>query len=114
VRNRVAHRWARRAAFAVAATFGAGLSLVTYGANAAEAPTIAWAAETITVTGIVEPGAEADCLLVKDYLLVAAGSNGLPPLRPGTRVTVTGTVDPGRITICQQGIPLIVETVQPA
>ena len=63
------------------------------------------------LTGTISAGVEPGCLLLDDYLLV-----GGPPdlLRAGVRVTVTGHVEPGLMTTCQQGTPFRVETATPA
>jgi hypothetical protein len=64
----------------------------------------------VTVTGTVEAGVEANCLLLKGYLLVG-GANGA--VRAGAKVTVTGRPRPELLTTCQQGTPLQVESVRP-
>ncbi len=60
-----------------------------------------------TLTGTVQAGVESGCLLLDGYLLV-----GGPPavLTPGASVLVTGKIQPDLVTICQQGIPFLVET----
>jgi hypothetical protein len=68
-------------------------------------------AGTLTVTGVIAPGVEPNCLLLDGYLLVG-GPREL--LRGGARVSVTGRVDPGVMTTCQQGTPFRVESVKPA
>jgi hypothetical protein len=69
----------------------------------------------VTVTGVVAEGVEAGCLLLdgggQRYLLVG-GDRG--QLRTGARVTVTGRVDRGLLSTCQQGEPLVVSAVEPA
>jgi hypothetical protein len=69
----------------------------------------------VTVTGVVAEGVEAGCLLLdgggRRYLLVG-GDRG--KLRTGARVTVTGRVDRGLLSTCQQGEPLVVSAVEPA
>lgn len=62
---------------------------------------------TATMTGTVQAGVEPGCLLLDGYLLV-----GGPPavLTPGATVRVTGKIQPDLMTICQQGIPFLVET----
>jgi hypothetical protein len=65
----------------------------------------------LTLTGTVQAGVEADCLLLQGYLLVG-GPRDL--LRGGDRVTVTGRVQPDLMTTCQQGTPFVVETAEPA
>ncbi|GAB3678845.1 hypothetical protein [Angustibacter aerolatus] len=64
-----------------------------------------------TVTGVVEDGVEARCLLLRgggtEYLLL--GDHGL---RAGDRATVSGTVARGVASYCQQGVPLRVTRVE--
>jgi hypothetical protein len=68
-----------------------------------------------TVTGTVTEGVEPNCLLLEaaggPYLLVG-GDRG--QLRPGARVAVTGRVDRGLLSTCQQGLPLVVASIEPA
>jgi len=65
----------------------------------------------ITLTGVVQPGVEAGCLLLQEYQLVG-GPREL--FGAGGPVRVTGRVQPDLMTVCQQGIPLVVETAEPA
>jgi hypothetical protein len=65
----------------------------------------------VTVTGTVGEGVEPGCLLLDSYLLVGGDRDRL---RPGTRVAVTGRVDRGLLSTCQQGVPLVVASVEPA
>ena len=69
----------------------------------------------ITVSGTVIPGVEGGCLLLQaqggPYLLVGGDR---AKLRPGARVAVTGRVDRDRLSICQQGVPLVVASIEPA
>lgn len=67
--------------------------------------------EVVTVTGTVQAGVESGCLLL-DGLLLIGGSPEV--LQPGSRVTVTGRLDPSLVTFCQQGIPLVVTSVEEA
>jgi hypothetical protein len=68
-------------------------------------------AGTLTLTGVVVAGVEPNCLLLDGYLLI----NGPPEvLRSGARVTVTGQVQAGMMTTCQQGTPLVVQSAKPA
>ena len=66
---------------------------------------------TLTLTGTVEAGVEANCLLLGGYLLLG-GDRGV--VRPGARLTVTGRPEPGLMTTCQQGVPFHVESTEPA
>jgi hypothetical protein len=70
----------------------------------------------VTVSGTVTPGVEPGCLLLKttdgvQYLLVGGER---AELRPGRRLAVTGRVDRGLLSTCQQGEPLVVASVEPA
>jgi hypothetical protein len=69
----------------------------------------------MTLTGEVQEGVEAGCLVMKSdsqtYLLVG-GDRQL--VRPGNRVTVRGRPDPNMITTCQQGTPFVVAEVRAA
>ena len=65
----------------------------------------------LTVTGTVIEGVEPGCLLLDGYLLVGGDRD---QLRPGARVAVTGRVDRGLLSTCQQGVPLVVASVEPA
>jgi hypothetical protein len=65
----------------------------------------------VTVTGTVVPGVETGCLLVEGYLII----DGDPAvIQPGRRVRLTGRVDHGIASYCQQGIPLLVVSAVPA
>ncbi|WP_434742894.1 hypothetical protein [Micromonospora sp. SH-82] len=66
---------------------------------------------TTTLTGRVGAGVEPGCLLLDGYLLVGGDTS---VLRPGARVTVTGKVEEGLMTTCQQGTPFVVSTARPA
>ena len=72
------------------------------------------AAGQITVTGTVVEGVEGGCLLLEgggtSYLLVGGDRS---QLRSGTRVAVTGRVDRGLLSTCQQGEPLVVSSIKP-
>ena len=70
----------------------------------------------VTVTGTVTPGVEPGCLLLDarggtSYLLVGGKRS---ELRPGRRLAVTGRVDRGLLSTCQQGEPLVVAWIEPA
>jgi hypothetical protein len=64
-----------------------------------------------TLTGVVEAGVEPNCLLLDGYLLVGGPKD---VIRAGARVTVTGKVEAGLLTTCQQGTPFLVATARPA
>lgn len=69
---------------------------------------------TTTVRGVVVEGVEAGCLLLAgdgvEYLLVGGPRD---QLRAGSRLEVTGRLDPELMTTCQQGTPLLVVAVSP-
>jgi hypothetical protein len=65
----------------------------------------------VTVTGTVGAGVEPGCLLLDGYLLVGGDRS---TLQPGARVVVTGRVDRSLLSTCQQGIPLVVASIEPA
>ena len=52
---------------------------------------------------------EAGCLLLDDYLLLGGPRD---VLAAGREVTVTGRVEPGTVTTCQQGTPFVVESAE--
>ncbi|WP_327032869.1 hypothetical protein [Micromonospora ureilytica] len=59
-----------------------------------------------TLSGTLQGGVEPNCVLLDGYLLLG-GPREL--LRPGARVEVTGRVEAGMMTTCQQGTPFVVE-----
>jgi Protein of unknown function (DUF5818) len=70
----------------------------------------------VTVTGMVREGVEPGCLLLDAsdgtrYLLVGGER---AELQAGSRVAVTGRVDPDLVSTCQEGRPLVVATIEPA
>ena len=66
----------------------------------------------VTVRGTVVAGVEAGCLLVGDYLLIISDPADQQVLQPGASVEVTGRPKSGMMTICQQGMPLIVSSAR--
>lgn len=72
--------------------------------------------EKVTVTGLLEEGVEAGCLVITDdengQVYTVTGPD--LPDRIGQRLTVTGTVDPDMVSYCQQGSILLVDEVTPA
>jgi hypothetical protein len=70
----------------------------------------------VTVTGTVRAGVEPGCLLLEDQaggrFLLVGGERAR--LTPGRRVAVTGRVDRGLLSTCQQGEPLVVASIAPA
>lgn len=69
----------------------------------------------MTITGQVEAGVEAGCLLLHSdgtaYVLVG-GDRGI--VRAGARVTVRGRPNPDLVTTCMQGVPFEVMAAQTA
>jgi hypothetical protein len=68
----------------------------------------------VTVSGTVTEGVEPGCLLLKatdggQYLLVGGER---AELRPGRRLAVSGRVDRGLLSTCQQGEPLVVASIE--
>lgn len=60
-----------------------------------------------TLTGTVQAGVEPGCLLLDGYLLIGGPRE---VLTVGASVRVTGKIQPDLMSICQQGIPFMVET----
>lgn len=73
------------------------------------------APQSLTLTGVVEAGVEANCLVLTHqgvtYLLLDADR---AIVRPGARVTVRGRTAPGVATTCMQGLPFEVSEAYPA
>ena len=70
----------------------------------------------VTVVGTVAAGVEPGCLLLEaegggSFLLVGGER---AELRPGRRVAVSGRVDRGLLSTCQQGEPLVVASIEAA
>ncbi|MGH8775979.1 MAG: hypothetical protein ACRDWI_12675 [Jiangellaceae bacterium] len=75
-------------------------------------PTIIGKSGTImTLTGVPTEGVESGCLLLSGHLLLG-GPRDL--LASGQRVRVTGRVEPNVMSTCQQGIPFVVDSAEPA
>jgi hypothetical protein len=68
-----------------------------------------------TLTGTIAAGVEGNCFLLKDdsgsHLLVFKDPALRAQARPGMKVTVVGTPQPGMVTTCQQGVPFVVSTL---
>jgi hypothetical protein len=68
----------------------------------------------VTVTGTVTKGVEPGCLLLAaedgGQFLLVGGERA--ELRPGRRLAVTGQVDRGLLSTCQQGEPLVVAAIE--
>ncbi|MET8198784.1 hypothetical protein AB0C42_00615 [Micromonospora taraxaci] len=58
-----------------------------------------------TLSGTVQGGVEPGCVLLDGYLLIGGPRD---VLTPGAQVEVTGRVEPGMMTTCQQGTPFVV------
>lgn len=67
----------------------------------------------VVVSGSVEAGVEAGCLILEGYQLVADSALWYSALTAGDPVEVTGYVDNGRPSMCQQAKPLVVTDVRP-
>lgn len=71
-----------------------------------------------TVTGTVTAGVEPNCLILSGqggpYQLIIDDPAARADAKLGASVTVVGTVDPRRMTTCQQGTPFLVSQVRPA
>ena len=74
-------------------------------------PTLPPPVGATTLTGTVVAGVEPNCVLLDGYLLVGGPRD---VLRPGRKVTVSGRVEPGMMTTCQQGTPFVVESAHRA
>jgi hypothetical protein len=72
-------------------------------------PTLPPPVGATTLTGTISGGVEPNCLVLDGYLLVGGPRD---VLTAGARVTVTGRVEPGMMTTCQQGTPFTVETAR--
>ncbi|WP_405427261.1 hypothetical protein [Micromonospora sp. NBC_00617] len=70
-------------------------------------PTVPPPVGATELTGTITAGVEPNCLLLDGYLLVGGPRD---VLAAGTRVTVTGRVETGMMTTCQQGTPFVVES----
>ncbi|WP_329104344.1 hypothetical protein OG792_29435 [Micromonospora sp. NBC_01699] len=81
------------------------------GPGPSKSPGAPASAGALTLTGVIVAGVEPNCLLLDGYLLLSGPRD---QLRGGARVTVTGRVQPGMMTTCQQGTPFVVESVKPA
>lgn len=67
-------------------------------------------AARITLNGTPSAGVEAGCLLLGGYLLIGGPRE---VLAAGDQITVIGRPDPTFRSICQQGVPLMVESAEP-
>jgi hypothetical protein len=61
---------------------------------------------TLVLTGLVEPGVEARCLILKDAGRTYQLMGGDPAIvKAGARVRVTGHIAVGVMSYCMQGQP---------
>jgi hypothetical protein len=67
----------------------------------------------VVVKGVVEERAEAGCLTLSGYELMADSALWHSVLAAGEPVQVTGYVDRGRISSCQQDKVLVVTDIRP-
>ena len=65
------------------------------------------------MAGFVEDGVEAGCLILEGYHLIADSALWHSALTAGDPVEVTGYVDNGRPSTCQQAKPLVITDVRP-
>ncbi|WP_421671775.1 hypothetical protein [Saccharopolyspora spinosa] len=83
-------------------------------APAASPPVAQVAGTEVTVRGEVRNGVEHSCLVLsaddREYLLV----HPPPELRPGVTAVVRGRIEPGMVTTCMQGTPLVVSEAHTA
>ncbi|MFI5926799.1 hypothetical protein ACIA3K_12530 [Micromonospora sp. NPDC051543] len=70
-------------------------------------PTVPPPVGATELTGTITAGVEPNCVLLDGYLLVGGPRD---VLTAGAQVTVTGRVEKGTMTTCQQGIPFVVES----
>jgi hypothetical protein len=83
--------------------------------NVTVPPSVTGTAGTTRLRGTVSEGVERGCLLLTapDGLYLLLGGRRAV-LRPGAVVVVTGVVDRGAFTTCQQGTPFRVRSARPA
>ena len=67
---------------------------------------------TKTLTGTITAGVEPNCLLLDDHLLIIQDAKLKAAAREGATVTVTGRIEPGMMTTCQQGTPFVVTALR--
>jgi len=65
-----------------------------------------------TLTGTITAGVEPNCLLLGEHLLIISDPELRSAARAGATVTVTGRVEQGMMTTCQQGTPFTVATLR--
>lgn len=67
---------------------------------------------TQTLTGTIAAGVEPNCLLLQDHLLIINDPKLQAAAKAGATVTVTGRVELGMMTTCQQGTPFVVTALR--
>lgn len=70
--------------------------------------------QEVTVIGTLEDGVETGCFVLTDEEsgeVYSVTHDDMSEIGPGTRVKVTGHVDPNMMSYCQQGQILVVERV---
>ena len=65
-----------------------------------------------TLSGTIAAGVEPNCLLLEDHLLIINDPALRSAAKAGAAVTVTGRVEQGMMTTCQQGTPFVVATLR--
>lgn len=70
----------------------------------------------MTITGTVEAGVEAGCLVMtyEGTVYGIFGQFDESVVRPGAEVTLHGHLDTGMMSFCQQGTPFVVEEAESA
>ena len=76
------------------------------------APVKPSAGSTTTLTGTIAAGVEPNCLLLDKHLLIINDPAQRAAAKPGATVTVTGRVEQGMMTTCQQGTPFVVTALR--
>ena len=67
---------------------------------------------TKTLTGTITAGVEPNCLILEDHLLIVEDAELRSAAKVGATVTVTGRVEQGMMTTCQQGTPFVVTALR--
>lgn len=75
--------------------------------------TIKSAGPRVVIEGVVHEGVEAGCLVLGGYELVTDSALWHSVLATGEPVQITGYVDKGRLSHCQQGKTLVITDVRP-
>jgi hypothetical protein len=75
--------------------------------------TVKSAGPRVVIEGVVREGVEAGCLVLGGYELVTDSALWHSVLATGEPVQITGYVDKGRVSHCQQGKTLVITDVRP-